>query len=66
MKKSVFLLVSALALAGRPAPARAENVIKCMLEAVRDCDERFPSGDYRNTAIRGWCYMIATGICAAS
>ena len=47
-------------------PARATNVIRCMLEAVAECDQRFPPGDYRNTAIRGWCYMINTGICAAS
>ncbi|HTT68303.1 MAG TPA: hypothetical protein VMF70_09765 [Gemmatimonadales bacterium] len=66
MKRSLFALVSALALAGSPAPAHAKNVIFCMIEAVAECDARFPAGDYRNTSIRGWCYMITTGMCAAS
>ena len=66
MKRTIFALVMGLALVGRPTPAQARNVIRCMLEAVSDCDTRFPPGDYRNVAIRGWCYMIGTGICAAS
>ncbi|HXY18413.1 MAG TPA: hypothetical protein VEH83_00280 [Gemmatimonadales bacterium] len=66
MKRSPFVLVSALALLGGPAPARATNVIKCMIEAVADCDARFPPSDYHLVAIRGWCYMITTGMCAAS
>ncbi|HXY70370.1 MAG TPA: hypothetical protein VEH62_13045 [Gemmatimonadales bacterium] len=66
MKRSLFVLVSALALLGSPAPAHAKNVIWCMLEAVSECDSRFPPTDYRNVSIRGWCYMITTGICAAS
>jgi hypothetical protein len=66
MKRAIFVLAAGLALVGRPAPAMAKNVIRCMLEAVEECDARFPPGDYRNIAIRGWCYMISTGICAAS
>jgi len=66
MKRAIFLLVTGLALVGRPAPARATNVIKCMLEAVADCDKQFPPGDYYNASIRGWCYMIGTAICAAN
>lgn len=66
MKRAIFALVAGLTLVGRPAPARATNVIRCMLEAVSDCDARFPPGDYHSTAIRGWCYMINTGICAAN
>ncbi len=66
MKRTIYALVAGLALVGRPTPARATNVIKCMIEAVAECDARFPPGDYRNASIRGWCYMITTGICAAS
>ena len=66
MKRSVFLLLAGLALASQPAPARATNVIRCMLEAVKECDERFPPSDYRLVASRGWCYTISTAICAAN
>jgi hypothetical protein len=66
MKRTLFALVSALALMGSPAPAHARNIIFCMLEAVSECDERFPPSDYRNVSIRGWCYMISTAICAAN
>ena len=66
MKRAIFVLATGLALVGRPAPVMARNVIRCMLEAVAECDERFPPTDYRNISIRGWCYMINTGICAAS
>jgi hypothetical protein len=66
MKRVIFVLATGLALVGRPEPAVARNVIRCMLEAVAECDERFPPTDYRNISIRGWCYMIGTGICAAS
>jgi hypothetical protein len=65
MRRTIFALVSVLALAGGATPARAENVTKCMIQAVKDCDERFPPGDRFNIAIRGWCYMINTGMCAA-
>jgi hypothetical protein len=34
-------------------------------QAVADCDARFPVGDRFATSIRGWCYMIQTGMCAA-
>jgi len=37
-----------------------------MIASVAECDARFPVGDYRNVSIRGWCYMITTGICTAS
>ena len=66
MKKAILTLVLGLALLGRPAPARAENVMRCMLQAISDCDASFPNTEYHLVAIRGWCYMIATGICAAS
>jgi len=66
MKRTIFALVAGLALVGRPTPARATNVIKCMIEAVSECDAQFPNNEYHLVAIRGWCYMIATGICSAS
>jgi hypothetical protein len=67
MKRTIYALVSALALLGAaPPPAKAMSFWGCMIEAVRECDARFPAGDYRNASIRGWCYMIATGICTAS
>lgn len=65
MRRTIFALVSVLALAGGAAPARAEGVIRCMLQAVSDCDARFPPGDRFNISIRGWCYLIQTGMCAA-
>ncbi len=66
MKKLFFSLVAALALVGRPTPATATGVTQCMIEAVRECDERFPPSSYYLVAIRGWCYLISTGICSAS
>jgi hypothetical protein len=65
MKRTIFALVSALTLAGSAMPARAEDIQKCMAVAVKDCDERFPPTDRWNIAIRGWCYIIYTGMCAA-
>jgi len=66
MKKTIYSLVAVLALVGRPAPAAAESFWKCMIASVSECDSRFPPSDYRNISIRGWCYMITTGICTAS
>jgi hypothetical protein len=66
MKRTIFTLVAVLALVGRPVPAAARSFWGCMIAAVAECDARFPVGDYRNVSIRGWCYMITTGICTAS
>jgi hypothetical protein len=65
MKRTIFALASVLTLAGGLTPARAGNVDKCMAIAVKDCDARFPPSDRWNIAIRGWCYMIQTGMCVA-
>ncbi len=65
MKKTIFLLVSVLALSGGARPAAARGFWECMIEAVRECDRQFPPGDFRNAAIRGWCYMVTQGICMA-
>jgi len=67
MKRTIFALVSALALLGSvPPPARAETLLKCVEEAIADCDARFPPHDYYLVAIRGYCYMIGTAMCKAS
>jgi hypothetical protein len=65
MKRTIFALVSVLSLAGYAAPARADDFTRCVIQAVKECDEQFPPGDRWNTAIRGWCYMIQTGMCMA-
>lgn len=66
MKRTIYAAVSALALLGTAPAARAQSTLKCVEEAIADCDGRFPPSDYRNIAIRGWCYMIGTAICKAS
>ena len=66
MKRTIYALVSALALLGAAPAAKAEPLLRCVQEAIADCDARFPPSDYRNIAIRGWCYMIGTGICKAA
>jgi hypothetical protein len=66
MKRTIYALVSALALLGSAPAAKADDFSKCMIQAVGDCDKMFPPSDFRNVAIRGWCYMIHTGICSAS
>jgi hypothetical protein len=65
MKRTIFALVLALTLAGGATPATAKTVVQCVIEAVRDCDARFPPSDRWLVAIRGWCYMISTGMCKA-
>lgn len=50
------------AVTGTPAPARAD----CVIDAVNSCDADFGgSSNYYTIAIRGWCYIIRTGMCAA-
>ena len=66
MKRTIYALVSALALLGSAPVARAEPFWKCVIEAVKECDQRFPPTDRYNVAIRGWCYMITTAICKAT
>ena len=66
MKRTIYALVSALALLGSVPTARAGDLLKCMEEAIADCDARFPPHDYYLVAVRGWCYMIGTGMCEAA
>lgn len=55
----VFGWTTALMLAASPGVARAS----CLLEAVHTCAAEFPASDWRMVAIRGWCYMIRSGVC---
>lgn len=66
MKRTIYALVSALALLGSAPAARAEPLLRCMEQAIAECDARFPPSDYHLIAIRGWCYMIGTAMCKAS
>lgn len=72
MKKTILALGLAAALLGTASPALAEDdpelmhqTIKCMGAAIKECDADFPVSDYYSVAIRGWCYLIRTGICLA-
>jgi hypothetical protein len=60
-----FILAGALALGallGSPRAARAD----CLIEAVDSCNQDFGgSSNYYTVAIRGWCYIIRSGICGA-
>jgi hypothetical protein len=66
MKRTIYALVSALALLGSAPAAKADPLLKCVQEAIADCDKQFPPSDYYLVAIRGWCYMIGTAICKAA
>lgn len=61
MRRVVFSWVGALALAGTPAVARAD----CLNEAIDSCNAEFSSLSDKLAGIRGWCYMIRWGWCAA-
>jgi hypothetical protein len=65
MKKTIFALAAALTLAGGVRPVAAKTVAQCVIEAVADCDARFPPSDRYLVSIRGWCYIIYSGICKA-
>ena len=59
------LLAGALALGailGSPRAARAD----CLIDSVNSCNEDFGgSSNYYTVAIRGWCYLIRSGMCGA-
>jgi hypothetical protein len=63
MKKTI--LAGALALSGilgSPRSARAD----CVIDAVESCDNDFGgNSNYYTVAIRGWCYIVRTGMCKA-
>lgn len=61
MKKTILAGVLALtAILGTPRAARAD----CLIDAVESCDDDFGgSSNYYTVAIRGWCYIIRSGMC---
>ncbi len=62
-----LLLAGAVAMVPNPQPADAQDdkLAKCLAEAVSTCDEEFEGWDPYMTAVRGYCYMIRTGMCLA-
>jgi hypothetical protein len=60
-----FLLAGALAagaVLAAPRTARAD----CLIESVESCDKDFGGANNKELiAVRGWCYLIRAGICAA-
>ena len=63
MKKTILAGALALgAILGSPRTARAD----CLIEAVESCDDHFGGNStYFTVAIRGWCYIIRSGLCGA-
>ena len=61
MKKIILASTLALgALIGSPRVARAD----CVIDAVESCDRDFGgNSNYYTVAIRGWCYIVRTGLC---
>jgi hypothetical protein len=68
MKRLITIagLLGVLWVLPHPTAASAEAAAgRCVDEAVYSCDDDFSGGDRYTIAIRGWCYMIRTGICYA-
>jgi hypothetical protein len=68
MKRLITMagLLGVLWVLPNPTTASAETTAgKCVDEAVASCDDDFSGGDRYTIAIRGWCYIIRTGICLA-
>ena len=61
MKKFIFAGALSLgALLGSPRTARAD----CLIDAVESCNDDFGgNSNYYTVAIRGWCYIIRSGLC---
>jgi hypothetical protein len=63
---TMMLLVSALGVVSKPAPADAAVAeTLCLNDAVSSCDSEFGGGSERAIAIRGWCYLIRWTWCYA-
>ena len=60
-RRFVYGWVAVVMLAGMPTTARAD----CLSEAVGSCNADFSGGGWIMAGIRGWCYVIRAGICAA-
>jgi len=66
MKTLIMSAVAAgaMALLPNPRPADATDKIdKCLFEAIASCDRDFKGWDPYMTAVRGYCYLIRTGMC---
>jgi hypothetical protein len=66
MKRLILAGIAAgsIGLLPNPQPAdAAEKLTRCMLSAISTCDEAFPNDTPELIAIRGYCYMIRTGMC---
>ena len=69
-----LLLTGVVGMVANPMPADAQGTgddleyqaVRCAREAEASCNEDFPPSDWRLIAIRGWCYIIRTGICLGS
>ena len=64
MKRTILAGALALgAILGTPRPAKAD----CLMDAVSSCNEDFgtANSNYYTISIRGWCYLIRAGLCAA-
>lgn len=60
-----LLLTAALVVAPSVAPTKNDDIdIPCLKRQIASCDEAFP-GSF-NTAVRGWCYILAVPSCNAS
>lgn len=58
------LLVGALGVLTNPPPADAQaSFDKCLIAAVKSCDQDFAGGDPYTIAARGYCYLIRAGMC---
>lgn len=59
------LFAGLIALLPAPEPADAQKLTQCVNEAIESCNEDFPGEDWITVGIRGWCYMIRSGMCYA-
>lgn len=68
MKRLITMagLLGVLWVLPHPMTASAQTAAgKCLDAAVGSCDAEFGGSDRFTTSIRGWCYIIRTGICYA-
>ena len=62
------LLAGTVAMLPNPSPADAredDKLVKCLAEAITECDRDFDGNEIYVVAARGYCYMIRTGMCYA-
>ncbi|MCK5713214.1 MAG: hypothetical protein KAI25_10890 [Hyphomicrobiaceae bacterium] len=66
MKRLILAGIAAgsIGLLPNPQPAdAAKKLMKCMLDAIESCDGAFGNDSPELIAVRGYCYMIRTGMC---